>query len=286
MRVIILGPPGSGKGTQANLLCEKLGLAHISTGDILREAVRLGTPRGLKARPFMDQGKYVPDQLVNDIIADRFARADRPRRFLMDGYPRTLTQAVSFDRVLKQQSFPLDAVVVLRVPEEELVRRMSGRRVCPRDGSTYHLLFDPPKKSPEHCDQCGTRLEQRVDDAERTVRERLRTFQATLTPVIDYYRPTGILREVSGAGPIAEIARAMLTSLGATAGPPAGRPRTGVRKAAAPKRAGAKTPRTKKPGAVGAKAAHARKRGATDRKTAGPRTAKKSMRSSRTAGAP
>jgi adenylate kinase len=269
MRLIILGPPGSGKGTQAKILCEKLGLAHISTGDILREAGRIGTPLGLQARPFMDQGKYVPDQLVNDIVAERFARPDRPAKFLLDGYPRTLAQAVSFDQVLKHQGLSLDAVVLLRVPDDEIVRRLSGRRVCPKDGSTYHLLSNPPKKSLEHCDQCGALLEQRVDDAENTVRERLRAFHATLAPVIDYYRPAGILREVTGVGRIADIAEAVLAGVGV-----ASRPRLPKRKTAGRR---AVSPRKRRRAA--AKPAPATKRRTAGRKTVRVGTTRKSTRS-------
>jgi adenylate kinase len=280
MRIILLGPPGSGKGTQAKLLCEKLGLTHISTGDILREAVRLGTPHGLEARPFMDEGKYVPDQLVNGIIAERFARPDRPERFLLDGYPRTLGQAESLDHVLRQHALPVDAVIFLRVPEEEIVRRLSGRRICPKDGSTYHVIFDPPKKSAESCDRCGALLEQRVDDAENTVRSRLRTFEATLQPVIDYYRPTGILREVQGAGPIAAVGQAVLASLEPSTSATAKTKRKPGRNSVARK---LKRPMTRAVAGKHAKKVvkltHNRRNREVARKPSRPRRAKKSARS-------
>jgi adenylate kinase len=205
MRLILLGPPGSGKGTQAKLLSERLGLAHISTGDILREAVRLGTVLGKQAQPYMDQGRYVPDALVNDIVAERFRRADRPERFLMDGYPRTLAQARSFDQVLSDESLDLDAALLLRVSDEELVHRGTGRRVCPKDGRVYHLVHKPPRE-PGRCDECGTALEQRSDDQEETIRHRLRVFNETVPEVIEHYRRRGILREVSGEGTIQEVA--------------------------------------------------------------------------------
>src|SRR5437667_10202793 len=140
MRLILIGPPGSGKGTQAKLLGDCLGLVHIATGDILREAIRLGTAAGRKAEPFVNNGKLVPDDLVNEMVADRFRRDDRPERFVLDGYPRTLAQAASFDQVLRQQFLALDAVVELQVDDDEIVRRLSGRGSCPDPNGniTYH----------------------------------------------------------------------------------------------------------------------------------------------------
>ncbi len=213
MRIILLGPPGSGKGTQAKLLCEHLGLVHIATGDILREAVRLGTPMGQKAKGFMDQGRYVPDDLVNAIVGDKFLRPGRPERFLMDGYPRTLAQAEAFDRVLELAKLPLDAVVVLQVADEEIIERVSGRRVCPKCGHMYHVVHKPPKQAGV-CDLDGARLEIRSDDQVETVLERLRLFHASLPPVIEYYRRQCILREVPAVGPIPEVRRRIVETLG------------------------------------------------------------------------
>lgn len=187
MRMILLGPPGSGKGTQAKMLCQRLGMAHISTGDILREAVRLGTPLGRQALPYMEQGQYVPDALVNDIVAERFRRADRPESFLMDGYPRTLAQAASFDQALRQQSLGLDAVVNLIVSAEEILRRLRLRQG----------------------------QENRPDDSEETVRARLKVFDETMPPVIEHYRRQGILKDVAGEGSKEAIFRAILQALGA-----------------------------------------------------------------------
>ncbi len=206
MRLILLGPPGSGKGTQAKLLSERLGLVHIGTGDILREAVRLGTPSGKMAEPFVSSGKLVPDTLVNELVADRFRRDDRPDRFVMDGYPRTLAQAASFDQVLRQQFLNLGAVVLLVVDDEEIVRRLSGRWICPKPGcgGTYHATKNPPR---EHgvCDRCGTPLIQREDDKEETIRRRLAVYRQNTLELIPHYRAQGILFEIPGEGPIEGI---------------------------------------------------------------------------------
>src|SRR5437773_10801787 len=162
MRLILVGPPGSGKGTQAKLLSSRLGLVHISTGDILREAVRQNTPLGQVALPYMRSGQLVPDDLVNEFVAEHFRKEDRPERFAMDGYPRTLAQAASFDQVLRQQFLDLSAVIVLRVNDEEIIRRLSGRWICSKADcqATYHVTANPPRV-PGICDRCGSKLIQR-----------------------------------------------------------------------------------------------------------------------------
>jgi adenylate kinase len=206
MRLILVGPPGSGKGTQAKLLSQRQGLTHISTGDMLREAIRLGTPAGRKAQPYVSGGQLVPDDLVNQIIADFFSRENRPDHFVMDGYPRTLPQGISFDQVLRQQFLALDAVIVLKVDDEEIVRRLSGRWVCPNSacGASYHTTYKPPRK-PGICDNCGTRLIQRDDDKENTVRQRLAIFHASYGDLVEHYRRLGLLREVPAHGDIETI---------------------------------------------------------------------------------
>jgi adenylate kinase len=206
MRLILVGPPGSGKGTQAKLLSQRQGLTHISTGDMLREAIRLGTPAGRNAQPFVSTGQLVPDDLVNQIIADFFRRENRPDNFVLDGYPRTLPQGVSFDQVLRQQFLSLDVVVLLKVDDEEIVRRMSGRWVCPNSacGAPYHTAYKPPRKK-GICDNCGTRLIQRDDDKEQTVRKRLAIFHASHGDLLEHYRRVGLLREVPGLGDIESI---------------------------------------------------------------------------------
>lgn len=206
MRLILIGPPGSGKGTQAKLLSERLGLVHIGTGDIIREAVRLRTPFGLQAEPFVVSGRLVPDDLVNELVADRFRREDRPEAFVMDGYPRTLAQGASFDQVLRQQFLGLDAVVLLQVDDEEIVRRLSGRWICPKCKATYHTTNKPPRR-PGTCDVCGTALIQRDDDKEQTIRNRLQVYHQNTTELIPHYRSQGLVKEVPGGGDIETVYR-------------------------------------------------------------------------------
>jgi adenylate kinase len=212
MRLILLGPPGSGKGTQAKLLSQRLGLEHVGTGDILREASRQGTPAGRKSLPFISKGLLVPDTIVNELVADRFSRDDRPARFVMDGYPRTLAQAVSFDQVLRQQFLDLDAVVLINVLDEKVISRLGGRWVCPVCKTAYHLVNNPPKE-PGVCDlDCGA-LIQRADDKEETVRERLRVYHENTVDLIAHYRTGGLLREVQGDDGIEDIYQKIVSVL-------------------------------------------------------------------------
>ena len=217
MRLILLGSPGSGKGTQAKLLSQRLGLSHVGTGDILREAVRLHTPRGRLAAPYVTKGLLVPDTLVNDLIAERFSREDRPDRFVMDGYPRTLAQAVSFDQVLRQSHLNLCSVILLAVHDEDVVARLSGRWVCPICKTPYHLISKPPRTS-QMCDNDCSELIQRDDDREETVRERLRVYHENTEGLIAHYRSQDLLREVVGEGDIEAIYSKILHVLNPQAG--------------------------------------------------------------------
>jgi adenylate kinase len=206
MRLILLGPPGCGKGTQAKLLSERKGLEHVGTGDILREAIRQRTPAGIRAHPFVEKGLLVPDDLVNDVIAERFNQKDRPERFVMDGYPRTLAQAAAFDAVLRRHFLDLNAVILLQVSDEEIIARVGERWSCPKPGckATYHTQSKPPKV-PGICDYCGTKLVQREDDRPETVRARLVVYHGNTEALVGHYRAQGLLHEVAGHGPIEEV---------------------------------------------------------------------------------
>ncbi len=214
MRLILLGPPGSGKGTQAKLLCKRLGLEHIGTGDLLREAIRNGTPVGVLAKSYVESGGLVPDGVVNDLIAERFARADRPAGLVMDGYPRTLSQARAFDALLAALGMPLTGVLLLSVDDAEIIKRLGGRWSCPKSGckATYHTVSNPPKAAGV-CDDCGTALVQRDDDKEATVRARLVVYRRDTAELIPYYRAKGLLAEVHGQGEIETIHEGLLQAL-------------------------------------------------------------------------
>lgn len=211
MRLMLLGPPGSGKGTQAQLLAQRLSLAHISTGDILRQAIAQDTKLGRLAKPHMSTGQLVPDSLVNGMVADYF-RCQRPERFVLDGYPRTITQAEALAGVLDEQGLDLSAVVALKVPDQEIVLRLTGRRTCPRCKATFHVIFRPPHV-PDVCNDCGSRLVQRDDDREETVRERLRVYHNATAGLIAYYGARGLLHEVPGEGDIEQIYQRLMQVL-------------------------------------------------------------------------
>jgi adenylate kinase len=206
MRLVLVGPPGSGKGTQAKLLVERLGLAYIGTGEILRDAIKQGTPTGKLADPLLKQGLLVPDTVVNDVVAELFRRPDRPERFVMDGYPRTYAQAIAFDALLSQQYLKLDAVIDLDIPDDEVVRRISSRRCCANAacGQCFNLAFLPPKADGV-CDKCGGPLLLRDDDKEETVRRRLAEFHKNTDALIEHYRGRGLLRKVSALDPVETI---------------------------------------------------------------------------------
>ncbi len=206
MRIILLGGPGSGKGTQAKKLTDELGVPQISTGDIFRAAMKEGTPMGLKAKTFMDKGELVPDDVVIGVVQERLTQPDLDKGYMLDGFPRTVAQAEALDKILSEQGKNIDHAVLVDVPDEELVGRLSGRRTCKNSdcGCMYHVMFNPPK-SEAKCDKCGMDLYQRDDDSEATIRERLTVYNKQTAPLIDFYEKKGLLRRVKGVGPIDEI---------------------------------------------------------------------------------
>lgn len=214
MRVLLIGPPGCGKGTQAKMLSKECNLEHIATGDILRQAIRENTPAGARAKPYVESGQLVPDELVNDIVAELFRSPTRPERFLLDGYPRTLAQAQAVDGVLREHQLPLDGVVFFVVDDEEIVRRVSGRWSCPTPSckATYHTESNPPKV-PGVCNDCGNQLIQRADDKPETVRERLKVYHRNIDQMLPYYRNQGLVRDVPGVGSIDEVYGRMMAAL-------------------------------------------------------------------------
>lgn len=199
LNIVLLGAPGSGKGTQAERIAPAFGLPHVSTGDILRAAVKAGTELGASAKRSMDAGELVPDEVVIGIIRERLAEPDTSQGFMLDGFPRTLEQARALDETLADAGRALTLVLVIDVPEDELVQRLAGRRACRSCGKGYNVVFDPPAK-PGVCDVCGGELFQRDDDNEATVRNRLAVYRNQTAPLIDYYRTAGVEKSVYGGG--------------------------------------------------------------------------------------
>jgi adenylate kinase len=204
VRVGFLGPPGAGKGTQARDLAREWGVLHLATGDVLREAVAAGTALGVEAKRYMDRGALVPDDLIIGLVGERLGGHDATRGFILDGFPRTIAQAEALGRLLKDRGQTLDAVVYFDVSEPELLRRLTGRRVCRACGHTYHQTSNPPKREGV-CDACGGELYQREDDREATVRDRLEVYRRQTAPLLEYYRQRSLLAPVSGEGPVAAI---------------------------------------------------------------------------------
>ncbi|MFH1189401.1 MAG: adenylate kinase [Candidatus Omnitrophota bacterium] len=197
MKLILLGPPGAGKGTQSVVLAKKYGVPHISTGDILRESVKAGLALGLKAKEYMDRGALVPDEIVTGIVADRLKQPDANKGFILDGFPRTIAQAEDLDKELKEIGRKIDLVLYFATSTDVAIERLTGRRVCKSCGANYHAKNIPPKKDGV-CDKCGGLLIQRVDDNEATVRNRLKVYEAQTKPLIDHYAKEGLLKKVSG----------------------------------------------------------------------------------------
>lgn len=197
MKIVMLGAPGAGKGTQAKMIAARYEIPHISTGDIFRANIKEGTELGKKAKAFMDQGLLVPDELTLELIMDRFAQDDCANGYVLDGFPRTIAQAEALTASLKKVGDALDYAIDVEVPDENIVERMGGRRACLSCGGTYHIVFNPPKKS-GICDLCGGELTIRKDDEPETVQKRLNVYHAQTQPLIDYYTAEGILKSVDG----------------------------------------------------------------------------------------
>ncbi len=197
MKLVLLGPPGAGKGTQAKVLSKEYGIPHISTGDILRESVKAQTPIGLKAKGYMEKGELVPDDIVIEMVAQRVAKEDCKNGFMLDGFPRTAAQARSLDSMLGKLNRPIDLVLYFKTSQETIIQRLSGRRVCKNCGENYHIKNIPPKVAGK-CDKCGGELYQRADDKEETILNRIKVYENTVPEIIDYYEGKGILRTVSG----------------------------------------------------------------------------------------
>jgi len=215
MKLILLGPPGAGKGTQAKMLTERFSIPQISTGEILRAAVKDGTPMGLKAKEFMDAGGLVPDEVVVGIVRDRLQADDCNNGFILDGFPRTVAQADALQASLKEMDKALDRVISLDVDAEALVERLTGRRTCKECGRGYHVKFDPPREV-GICDACGGNLFQRDDDQEETIRKRLQVYAEQTSPLISYYRDADVLMELDGMQPIPQVQIKMLSLLQAS----------------------------------------------------------------------
>ena len=208
MKIIFLGAPGAGKGTQADILSKKLGIPTISTGNIIREALKSGTEMGLKAKKFIEAGELVPDEVVIGIIKERLAESDCQNGFILDGFPRTVPQAAALD----EMGITLDRVISIEVSDDTIVERMSGRRVCAKCGATYHLLYNPAKDG-ENCDNCKEPLTVRRDDSPEVVLSRLEVYHTTTEPLKDYYSEKGILRLVDGIGTVEEITARTVNAL-------------------------------------------------------------------------
>ncbi len=209
MKLILLGAPGSGKGTQAEIICEKLSIPTISTGNILREAIKQGTELGMQAKSYMDAGKLVPDALIVGIIKERLAADDCANGFILDGMPRTIAQAEALD----EMGVPIDLALSLEVEDAAIEARMSGRRVCEGCGASYHMEYKQPKAE-GICDACGAKLVQRKDDAPETVRDRLKVYHEQTEPLKDYYANKGMLKSVAGCDGIEDTTKAVFAALG------------------------------------------------------------------------
>lgn len=213
MKIIMLGAPGAGKGTQAKMIAEKYGVPHVSTGDIFRANIKNGTELGMEAKEYMDQGLLVPDELTVRILLDRVAQKDCENGYVLDGFPRTIPQAEVLDGALTELGDKIDYAIDVNVPDENIVRRMSGRRACLTCGATYHIEHIPPRQE-GICDKCGSELVLRDDDKPETVKNRLAVYHEQTQPLIDFYEKKGVLRTVDGTLPMEEVFAAITGILG------------------------------------------------------------------------
>lgn len=213
MKIIMLGAPGAGKGTQAKKIAAKYAIPHISTGDIFRANIKNNTELGQKAKTYMDKGELVPDELVVDLIMDRFKEADCANGYVLDGFPRTIPQAEALDKALSANGESVDYAINVEVPDENIINRMSGRRACVGCGATYHIQFNPTKVE-GICDACGEKLILRDDDKPETVKNRLSVYHEQTQPLIEYYSGKGVLEEVDGTQPMDDVFAAIVKILG------------------------------------------------------------------------
>ena len=212
MHILLMGPPGAGKGTQAAELVKEFAIPHISTGDMFRAAIKEGTALGREAKGYMDQGKLVPDSVTIGIVRERLAKDDCKKGFILDGFPRTVEQADALDGILKDLGLSLTRVLNINVPAADLIERATGRRICKKCGATYHVKFNPPKKEGV-CDACGGELFQRADDTAETMKNRLSVYEASTKPLIDYYEKAGIYTEVDGRQAIDKVTADLISTL-------------------------------------------------------------------------
>ncbi len=211
--LILIGPPGAGKGTQSKVLCERYGIVQIATGDILRANVKDNTPLGIEARSFMDSGKLVPDKLVVEMVVDRLGDDDCKNGFILDGFPRNVGQAEALDGVLEARGKKIDAAIGIVVDNKELVERLTGRRVCRGCGASFHVSYNPPAKEGV-CDLCGGELYQRADDTVETIGSRLEVYERETRPVIDFYAARGLYSPVEGVGTMEKITEEIVKAIG------------------------------------------------------------------------
>lgn len=213
MKIIMLGAPGAGKGTQAKMIADKYGVSHVSTGDIFRANIKNGTELGMEAKKYMDQGLLVPDELTVKILLDRVSQPDCKNGYVLDGFPRTIPQAEVLDKALAELGESIDYAIDVDVPDENIVKRMSGRRACVSCGATYHVVHVPPKKE-GICDRCGSELILRDDDKPETVKNRLDVYHKQTQPLIDFYTKKGVLKTVDGTVDMQDVFKAIVAILG------------------------------------------------------------------------